>query len=421
MQKTSFCYFLLAQATALSILEVDPNQYLIETIYTRGNSTQIILPKVNLIEETVIKAFAQNQTTSTLTTEIDTYLKAHDEIGGFSGAVIVVKAGETVFIQGYGMASLEYQIPNNSQTRFRLASVTKQFTAAAILQLQDRGVLDVQMPVSTYLSDYPNGERITVHHLLTHTAGIPDLTSFPDSEQWMKLPTTLDKLIARFQDLPLEFEPGEKFRYSNSGYILLTKIIETVSGDSYANYLQENLFKPLGMESTGYEYPLAIIEGLASGYQMTDNGYQKAEYINMLVPQGAGGLYSTVNDLARWNQFLFDHKSRDETILSNQAIAAMTSPIVSMGFEENPNLFYGYGLAIDKQPEHPRIAHNGGVNGFVSNLVYYPDAEMTIVILSNVQSVNSDRISKDLAAIIFGEPYELPTLPERATVAPKID
>ncbi|WP_293071948.1 MULTISPECIES: serine hydrolase [unclassified Moorena] len=349
---------------------------------------------------------------SGISAEIDAYLKAHHEIGWFSGAVIVLKAGKTMFTRGYGMASLEYQLPNTPQTRFRLGSVTKQFTAAAILQLQDLGLVDVHAPVSTYLPDYPHGNRITLHHLLTHTAGIPNLTSFQDKTQWMAKPTTLEELIARFQDLPLEFEPGKEFRYSNSGYVLLTQVIETVSGQSYGNYLKEHLLQPLGMENTGYEYPLAVIDGLANGYQFTDDGYLKAEYINMFVPQGAGGLYSTLEDLARWNQFLFDHGVGDETILRDKAIATMTSPLVPMNPDETPHLFYGYGLVINKQPKHQRIGHGGRINGFVTNLEYYPDQDVSVAVLSNVQTANIEQISQDLAAIVFGEPYSKPTVSE---------
>lgn len=193
--------------------------------------------------------------TSTPTAEFDAYLQAHYETSRFMGAAIVVQDGEIVFANSYGMANLEHQVPNAVSTKFRIGSITKQFTAAAILQLQDRGLLDVQAPVATYLPDYPNGDRITIHHLLTHTAGIPNLTSFPDYLEWMKQSTTLDNLVARFQDLPLEFEPGEQFRYSNSGYTLLTQIIEQISGKSYADYLQTQLFAPLGLENTGYEHP----------------------------------------------------------------------------------------------------------------------------------------------------------------------
>jgi len=357
---------------------------------------------------------------SALTAAMDAYLQAHTGLNWFSGTVIVTRDNEPIFTEAYGLANREHQVPNSSQTKFRLGSISKQFTAAAILQLQDRGLLDVQAPVATYLPDYPNGDRITLHHLLTHTAGLPNLTSFPDYGQWMQLPTTLDELVARFQDLPLEFEPGEKYSYSNSGYVLLTKVIETVSGQSYADYLQEHLLNLLGMQNTGYEIPLEVIEGLASGYTSTDEGYQQAEYVNMWVPQGAGGLYSTVDDLVRWNQFLFADERRDGSVLSEKAIAAMTTPHVSMGIDDAPYLFYGYGLLIDDRPEQPRIGHGGGINGFVTNLMHYPNQDVTIAVLSNNQMANPERISEGLAAILFGEPYELPSLPEVATVDPSL-
>lgn len=197
-------------------------------------------------------------------------------------------------------------------------------------------------------------------------------------------------------------------------------MIETVSGQSYADYLEEHLLNPLGMKNTGYECPLAVIDGLASGYQLTDDGYQRVDHINMSVPQGAGGLYSTVEDLARWNQFLFDNKIRDETILSGEAIADMTSPLVPMGLNDAPNLSYGYGLVISNQPEHPSIGHGGGINGFGISLIFLPDQNLTIAVLCNVTPTNPERISKDLAAILLGEPYERPTFPDVVTVPPSV-
>ena len=358
-------------------------------------------------------------TQSDLTTEMDAYLQAHHELGRFLGSVIVVRDGETLFTNGYGMASLEHQVTNSPQTKFRIGSITKQFTAAAILQLQDRGQLDVQEPVTTYLPDYPNGDRITLHHLLTHTAGIPNLTNFPDYVEWMRLPTTLEGQMARFQDMPLEFEPGAQYSYSNSGYILLTQIIETVSGQSYDQYLKDHLFQPLGMENTGYEMPLAVIDGLANGYQFTGESYQQAEYINMAVPQGAGGLYSTVADLAQWHEFLFNNAKRDTTVLSDGAIAAMTFPHVLMD-EDTPSLFYGYGLVISEQGENRYIAHGGGINGFVTNLGSIPDLGITIAVLSNVETANPAWISEDLTAIVLGQPYEIPMQPEAVTVDPAL-
>mgnify|MGYP001795529126 CR=1 FL=1 len=356
---------------------------------------------------------AQN---SVLAAEMQAYLQAHYETGRFAGTAIVVRAGETIFAQSYGMASLEHQVANTPQTKFRIGSITKQFTAAAILQLQNRGQLDVQAPISTYLPDYPQGDLITIHHLLTHTAGIPNLTSFPDYLEWMQQPTTLAELMARFQDLPLEFEPGEQHRYSNSGYVLLTQIIETVSGQAYADYLQEHLFIPLGLENTGYEQPLAVIDGLANGYGFTGEDYQQAEYINMAVPTGAGALYSTGGDLVRWHQFLVDADHRPPDILSDAAIAAMQRPHVALG-EAATGAFYGYGLMIGKQGF---IAHGGGINGFASYLGSLPDQDITVAVLSNVQNANPPIIAEGLLAILQGEPYELPSQAEAIALEPAV-
>ncbi|MGD1859966.1 MAG: serine hydrolase [Leptolyngbyaceae cyanobacterium] len=379
--------------------------------FTKMNPTQNA--EVSSLKEHSAICPVQRHEQLTLMTEMNTYLQAHYETGRFMGTAIVACGGKTVFVKGYGMASLEHQVPNVVQTKFRIGSITKQFTAAAILQLQDQGLLDVQASVATYLPDYPNGDtaeatlrdRITIHHLLTHTAGIPNLTSFPDYLEWMRQPTTLGELVAHFQDLPLEFEPGQQYRYSNSGYVLLTQVIETVSGQSYADYLQKHLLLPLGLENTGYEQPLSVIDGLANGYRFMGEDYQQAEYINMAVPAGAGALYSTVDDLVRWQQFLMSADERPAGILSNAAITAMKTPHVAMG-EAAPDLSYGYGLVVGKPNV---ISHGGGINGFVTYLGSLPDRGLTVAVLSNVENANPQDIGEGLLAILQGQPYELPS------------
>ncbi|MEO0768133.1 MAG: serine hydrolase [Cyanobacteria bacterium J06649_4] len=351
-----------------------------------------------------------------ITPKMKHYLQAHYETERFMGGAMVTRKGETVFTESYGMANLEHQVPNTLQTKFRIGSITKQFTAAAILQLQDRDLLTVQSPIANYLPDYPNGDRITLHHLLTHTAGIPNLTSFPDYLEWMRQPTTLEALIARFRDLPLEFDPGEQYRYSNSGYVLLTQIIEQVSKQSYADYLQTQLLIPLGLGDTGYERPLAVIDDLANGYQFTGEGYQQADYINMAVPAGAGGLYSTLGDLIRWHQFLIHPDECPPRILSDAAITLMKSPHVAMG-EDAPDLSYGYGLIVHKRG---LIFHNGGINGFVSYLGSLPEQGISIAVLSNVVNADPMGIAEGLFAILQGEPYDLPTNEAAVVVAPEV-
>ncbi|HEY9879452.1 MAG TPA: serine hydrolase [Leptolyngbyaceae cyanobacterium] len=344
--------------------------------------------------------------TTALAAEMDAFVQAHADHQQFMGTVLVVCDGETVLGRAYGLADLEQQIPHTLDTRFPIGSVTKQFTAAAILQLQDRGLLNVQAPVATYLPDYPN-DTITLHHLLTHTAGLPNLTSTPDYFEWMQQPATLDALIARFRDLPLEFEPGSQYRYSNSGYVLLSQVIETVSGQSYGDYIQDNLLTPLGMENTGYNKPSSV-PGLAQGYRGNPRDYQSVPSTHPTTAQGAGGLHSTVGDLARWNQALFGEVPGDREILSQQAIAAMTTPQVSLGSAEAPEIDYGYGLVINNQSENRLIGHGGGISGFVTSLLYLPDQDTTIAVLSNVESINPEQISAGLAAILLGKPYDLP-------------
>ncbi|MGC1305848.1 MAG: serine hydrolase domain-containing protein [Phormidesmis sp.] len=192
--------------------------------------------------------------TSEAIAQIDAYLYAHAQTDQFSGSVMVTGGRRGAIARSYGQANREHEVPNTARTKFRIGSLTKQFTAIAILQLQERGLLNVQSPIFAYLLNYPKGDHITIHHLLTHTSGISECMSpeiFPDFVERMRLSTTLDQLVNCFKDLPLVFKPGEKFEYSNSGYVLLTKIIETVSRQPYADYLQTNIFDPLALDFIG--------------------------------------------------------------------------------------------------------------------------------------------------------------------------
>ena len=354
--------------------------------------------------------------------EMEAYLNAYAQTGQFSGSVTITQGLIGGMTHGYDFANREHQVANTGITKFRIGSVTKQFTAVAILQLQEKGLLDLQAPVSTYLPDYPNGDRITIHHLLTHTAGIPeylDPEAFPDIEEWMRQSSSLSQLVDRFKDLPLEFEPGEKFKYSNSGYVLLTQIIETVAEQPYAEYLQANIFDPLGMKDTGYEVPQTVISNLAQGYLFIGKEtYLQASPFDMSIPQGAGGLYSTTEELASWNRFLYENEY--PAVLSQTAKATMMTPDAQMEPEENPDVFYGYGLVIDNHSGRQRVHHDGGISGFASSLTRYPNEALTIVVLSNLGTALPGRIAEDLAAIAFNEPYEIPTRPEAIDLDPAI-
>ena len=202
------------------------------------------------------------------TARMQQVIRYYLENKSFMGTVLVVKDGKTLVDQGYGSADLEWKIPNTPPVKFRLGSITKQFTAASILLLEERGKLKVEDPISKYLPDAPDAwKNITIYNVLTHTSGIPSFTGFPDyrSTEWKD--TTPAELVARFKDKPLDFEPGSKFSYSNSGYVLLGYLIEKVSGQTYADFLQQNIFTPLGMADTGMDSNKAIIPEHAQGYQ----------------------------------------------------------------------------------------------------------------------------------------------------------
>src|ERR1035438_8296614 len=240
---------------------------------------------------------------------MDQVVQSHVADHTFMGSVLVARGNEVIFSKGYGSADLEWDVPNAPNTKFRLGSVTKQFTAASILLLEEHGKLSVSDPVKKYLPDAPAAwDKITLFHLLTHTSGIPNFTGFPEYAKLETLATTPAELVVRFRDKPLDFQPGEKWNYSNSGYVLLSYLIEKVTGDTYEKFVRENIFTPLGMKDSGYDFSSAIIAHRASGYVYTGFGFTNAPYVHMSVPQGAGALYSTTHDLLKWELGLFGGK-----------------------------------------------------------------------------------------------------------------
>jgi len=257
----------------------------------------------------------------------------------FMGSVLVAKGAEVLLSKGYGSANLEWAVPNSPATKFRLGSITKQFTAASILLLQDRGKLNVQDPVKKYMADAPAAwDKITIYHLLTHTSGIPSFTSFPEYAKWEPFAATPAEEVAWFRDKPLEFAPGEKWNYSNSGYVLLGYLIEKIAGESYEKFVRENIFAPLGMQDSGYDSNSAVIARRAAGYEPGNDGLKNAGFVHMTIPFAAGSLYSTTEDLLKWEQGLFGGK-----LLSAASLETMTTP-----FKSN----YACGLFVETKDGH---------------------------------------------------------------------
>jgi len=307
--------------------------------------------------------------------------------GQFMGAVLVARSGRTILSKGYGKANLEWQIPNSSHTRFRIGSVTKQFTAASVLLLEERGKLKIADPISKYLPDAPPAWRpITFFNLLTHTSGIPDLTAFPDFDATEAYPTTPEKLVGRFRDKPLDFPPGTAFKYSNSGYILLGYLIEKITGQTYRQFVQENILGPLGMKSSGYDSNVEIVLQHAEGYASGKSGLVVAGYVDMSIPFAAGGLYSTTEDLLRWEEGLYGGK-----LLSAASLTKMITP-----FKED----YAFGVAVDLDARGNRVIwHRGAIEGFSASLIYVPAERLSVIVLSNIEGSAARDISDAILEI----------------------
>lgn len=333
---------------------------------------------------------------------MEALLTRYYEYGLFNGAVLVAEQGRVIYENGFGMANFEWNIPNEPGTKFRLASITKQFTAAIVLQLIEEGKLRLGGHISDYLPEYPKetGSRITLHQLLVHTSGIPDYTQLPHFvPQVSQRPHTPEALLGEFRTLDLEFEPGSRFRYNNSDYVILGAVIERVTKKPYEKVVEERIFKPLGMTNSGYDHHETIIAKRASGYYRTFDGYQNAAYLDMSVPYAAGSLYSTVDDLFLWDQALYRH-----ALMSADSMGLMLKPN-----ERN----YGYGFFVWEERIVPIwklvkiAAHSGHIDGFDTMIQRFLDDRHLIVLLNNTGQTNLTEIADNLKRILYGaEPHE---------------
>ena len=328
------------------------------------------------------------------TARMDQVIESHVSAGTFMGTVLVARDGAVIVDRAYGMANVEWDVPNTTATKFRLGSVTKQFTAAAILLLEERGKLNADDRVKSHLPDSPMAwDRITIFNLLTHTAGIPNFTASADYSTVKLSARSADAAVAAFRDRPLDFGPGEQMSYSNSGYLVLGAIIEKVSGQTYEKFVADNLFAPAGMTDSGYDSNAAIIKRRASGYVRTPAGLTNAGYLHMSIPHAAGALYSTTHDLLKWQQALFAGK-----IVSKASLDRMITPFKN-----------DYALGVTSTIVNGRrvIAHGGGIDGFNTHLAYYPDSRTVVVVLSNVNGAVPGTLAGQLGALVHGESVTL--------------
>ena len=349
-----------------------------------------------------------------LSDSIANLVKYYHDNGLFSGAVLVAQGKTIVYNDAVGMANHEWKQPNTTQTRFRLGSLTKQFTAVLILQLVQDGKLNLNGKITDYLTNYRKeiGSQVSIHHLLTHSSGIPNYTDnesfFPNSVK----PYGVTDFVRIYCSGDLEFKPGAQFSYSNSGYFILGAILERVTGKTYEQLLKERILEPLGMKQTGYDMHEYIIPGRASGYERKLSGYKHAAYLDMGLPYAAGSLYSSVEDLMIWNQALY----------GNSLLADSLKEKMFAGYlEMDSNTKAGYGWFNEQIPAKDStrmiqmIWHSGGINGFRTELARFPEEKNFVVVLDNASN-NTSMLFRDIIATI----YRFPVQPKKPTLAQAI-
>jgi len=335
--------------------------------------------------------------------QLDSYMRMQVDRNHFTGTVLVAQNGKLILAKGYGYANAESMTPNTLQTKFRIGSLTKQFTANATMQLGESGLLSLQDSICKYLRPCADvWKPVTLHHLLSHTSGIPGYGSFPDPDTRAIPPWTTSEIAAQFRDRPLEFTPGTQWKYSDWGYCLLGLVIESVTGKPYAQVLRERIFDPLGMHDTGYDEPQTKVEPRAIGYRLVGGQLKEAEHINMAGPYSAGALYSTAEDLYKWDQGLYADR-----ILPRSALALMWTEVLSN---------YGYGWMVSTAeaaspppwalPKRFQVVHPGSIKGFTSEILRFPDEHVTVIVLSNLEDAHV--VGPELAAMVFDDPFSLP-------------
>ena len=353
-------------------------------------------------------AQAQQPATKTATApslagKLDALFKSQYKAEHPGATVIVVKDGKKVLRKAYGAANLDTKILLTPGTVLRLGSITKQFTAVAILILADEGKLALNDPITRFFPDYPTGGKvITVEHLLTHTSGIPSFTGKPDYVANMTKDVRVGQMIDSFKNDPLEFEPGTEHRYNNSGYFLLGAIIEKVSGLSYASFLEQRIFTPLGMKDTAYEGSERSKARRAAGYSAKEKGYGPSAPLSMSQPYAAGALVSTVDDLAKW----------DAAIAAGKLLKPASWKLAFTPYMLTPekSADYGYGWHVGTLQGAPVIDHGGGINGFRTYALRLPEQKIFVAVLANADSGTADPgvLAKKAAALAMGKPFMEP-------------
>lgn len=326
-------------------------------------------------------------------------VQAYADARGFMGTVILEQDGRLIFRKSVGKASLEFPASFTNRTVFAVGSLTKSFTAAAVLRLQEQGKLKVSDPLSKHLPDFPGAENITLHQLLTHTSGIGGLQDVPDFINVQRHALNLDQTLALFRDKPAHFAPGTRFEYSNAGYLVLSKVIEVAAGVPFATYLNDQILVPSGFKNTRFHTRDDIIPRLAYGHLFDGIHHKKAGYFDPELPAGGGALYSTARELVGWIPSLLAGR-----VLKPESAEQMVAPWVPVA----DGIHYAYGLQVGVQDGRKVILHGGLISGYHALALYFPDTRLSLVVLSNVENAPVEELGKSLERAHFGEPDVLP-------------
>ena len=357
----------------------------------RNKGCVLLLSVLTASPETVKAEMAPRE----LAAEIDAYLRPFVETNNFTGVVHVSRGERELFRKGYGMANYEFGVANTPETRFHIASVSKSFTAVAILLLEERGKLSTSDPVSSFVPDYPNGDRIRLEHLLTHSSGIPNVNDLPEYRSASRFPQTATDLVALFRDKPLEFEPGARFRYSNSNYNVLALVVERASGRSFGDFLKESVFDPLGLLATLHDGDATrVIPNNASGSEPEGlRGTRRVPYLDWSSKTGNGSLVTTTGDLCKFARALFEGR-----LLRPASLAKVMQPGAA----------FPYGWSDRARFGHKIKGVGGRSPGFISSLEYSLDDGTCIAILSNSYSSVGQVIAPDVSALVSGQAVSAP-------------
>lgn len=347
----------------------------------------------------LVHTLAQQKDDKQLVTYFDKILSEQFKTDEPGATVLVSRNGQIIYKKAFGMANLELNTPMQVDNVFWIASIGKEFTAVAILQLMEQGKLNLQDEITKFIPDYPTqGNKITIEHLLTHTSGIHNFSGMKDPEKKLTTDCTPNEVIDFFKNLPMRFAPGTKWEYSNSGYFLLGYIIEKITGKPYSEYLEENIFKPIGMTNSLFASNKRLIKNRVGAYSQGDNGFENSRPLNMTHVYSAGAIQSTVEDFFKWHQAVHSYRLVKKETLDK----AFTRYKLMDGKEAD----YGYGRRLGYVYESPSIWHGGGIEGFGTTEMYLPKEDVFVVVFSNCDCYYPKEITTRLAALAIGKPYE---------------